>query len=71
MYNDDVTLDYEGAVLADEQAAHAYAVKAARSLAAETVLHGHLGRSHRVEISDSERNRIGSVRFEEAVEIRP
>jgi hypothetical protein len=71
IYNDDVTLDDEGADLADVQAAFAHAVKAARSLAAETVVHGHLVRTHRIEIRDAERNSVGTVRFEEAVEIRP
>lgn len=71
VYNDDVTLDDEGAELADGDAAHAHAVKAARSLAAETVRRGHLVRDHRVDISDADRNPVGSVRFGEAVDIRP
>ena len=71
IYNDDVTLDEEGANLADEHAARAYAVKAARSLAAETVMHGHLVGQHRVEIVDAKQNPIAEVRFDEAVDIRP
>lgn len=71
VFNDDVTLDDEGAELADDEAARAYAVKAARALAAETVLHGHLAGSHRIEIVDAERNPVGTVRFDEAVEIKP
>ena len=70
VYNDDTTLDYEGAELADDQAAEAYAITAARSLAAETVLRGHLTPSHRVESVDSEHKPVGVVRFDEAVEIR-
>jgi hypothetical protein len=71
IYNDDTTLDEEGAELADEHAARAFAVKAARGLAAETVLHGHLAGHHRVEFVDADQNPLGEVRFDEAVEIRP
>ena len=71
VYNDDVTLDDEGAEFADEQAARAHAVKEARVLAADTVLHGHLVRHHRVDIRDENRRTIDSVSFEEAVQIRP
>lgn len=68
--NDDETEDYEGAELADDAAAHAYAVVAARSLAAETVRHGHLDPSHRVDILNAAREPVGSVTFGEAVDIR-
>ena len=71
IYNDDITLDYEGAVLADEHAARAYAVVAVRALAAETTQHGHLVRHHRVEYVDAAQNPLGEVRFDEAVEISP
>jgi imidazolonepropionase-like amidohydrolase len=71
VYNDDTTLDDEGAELADEHAARAHAVKAARSLAAETALHGHLIGHHRVEYVDADQNPLGEVRFDEAVEVRP
>lgn len=68
--NDDFTEDFEGLELADEQAAHAYAVQAARDLAAETVAHGHLDATHRIEIVDAEHQQVGSVAFGEAVTIR-
>lgn len=71
IYNDDVTLDEEGADLADEHAARAYAVKAVRELAAETALHGHLVGHHRVEYVDAGQNVLGEVRFDEAVKISP
>ena len=71
IYNDDMTLDDEGVVLADEHAARAYAVKAVRELAAETALHGHLIGHHRVEYVDNGQNPLGEVRFDEAVEISP
>ena len=69
IYNDDTTLDEEGAELADEHAARAYAVKAVRELAAETALHGHLIGHHRVEYVDADQKVLGKVRFDEAVEI--
>jgi hypothetical protein len=71
VYNDDITLDYEGADLADAHAARAYAVKAARSLAADTALHGHLVGHHRIEIVDQDQAPVAIVRFDEAVDIRP
>jgi hypothetical protein len=71
LFNDDVTTDDEGVELADDEAARAHAVKEARFMAADTVLHGHLTGSHRVEYVDEARKPIGSVRFDEAVNIRP
>jgi hypothetical protein len=71
VYNDDTTIDDEGVELADAHAARAYAVKATRALAAETVLHGHLAGHHRVEYVDANQNPIGEVRFDDAVDIRP
>ena len=71
IYNDDVTLDHEGAELADIHAAIAYAVKAARALAADTVSHGHLSAHHRIEIVDGDQTLLDIVRFDEAVDLRP
>jgi hypothetical protein len=70
VYNDDITLDDEGAELADEHAALARAIKEARVLAAETVRNGHLTTDHRIEVVDADQNPIGTVTFGEAVEIR-
>ncbi len=67
IYNDDITLDDEGALLADDHAARAHAVKSARSLAAETVLLGHFTGSDRIEFVDTDQHIIGQVRFDEAV----
>ncbi|MDB5725301.1 MAG: hypothetical protein JWQ16_2055 [Novosphingobium sp.] len=71
IYNDDVTMDDEGAELADDHAAHAYAVKSARALAADTVLHGHFFHHHYIEITNEAHEVIGKVRFDEAVTIKP
>lgn len=70
VFNDDVTEDFEGAELADDAAAQAYAIAAARSLAAETVRHGHLDPGHRVDILNAAREPVGTVTFGEAVDIR-
>ena len=70
IYNDDVTLDEEGANLADDHAARAHAINAARSLAADTASKGHLALDHRIEIEDASHKAVGTVRFGEAVEIR-
>lgn len=71
VYNDDITIDDEGADLADGVAAKARAVREARALAADTVLRGHFVASHRIEIVDQERRPVCSVRFDEAVKINP
>ncbi len=67
IYNDDITFDDEGALLADDHAARAHTVRAVRGLASETVLLGHFIGYHRVEYVDSAQKVIGSVRFDEAV----
>ena len=71
VYNDAVTLDDEGYELRDVTAARAHAIKSARSLISENVSHGHLTRHHRIEILDADRQVVGNVTFEEAVDIRP
>ena len=70
IHNDDVTEDFEGTELADDRAAHAYGVAAARELASETVRSGHLTGAHRVEIRNEGGENVGTVRFDEAVDIR-
>jgi hypothetical protein len=70
VYNDDVTLDEEGAELRDAHAARAHAIKAARSLAADTVSRGHIVGHHRIEIEDESHKIIDTVRFDEAVDMK-
>jgi hypothetical protein len=70
IYNDDMTEDFEGIDLADDAAAHAYGIVAARSLAADTVSMGHIGLSHRIEIVNGDREPLSTVTFKEAVEVR-
>jgi len=70
LYNDVVTMDDEGVELVDNDAARAHGVKEARTMAADSVSKGHLTTSHRIEIVDESRNAVGTVRFDEAVDIR-
>ena len=71
IYNDEVTLDDEGIELPDVEVARARAIGGARDLACDTVRRGHLVGHHRIEIMDADRKCVGTVRFDEAVEIRP
>lgn len=71
LFNDDVTMDEQGVILADDTAAHERAVKEARAMAAESVRLGHLTASHYIEYLDAARQRLGKVRFDEAIDIRP
>jgi len=70
IYNDEVTIDEEGAEFAGPGAARDYAIEQARSLAADTVLRGYLIAHHRLEIADERRQVIDAVHFGEAVEMR-
>ena len=71
LFNDAVTMDDEGVEVADDDAARAHAVKEARTMAADSVRKGHLTVSHRIEFVDRSRRLLGTVRFDEAVDIRP
>jgi hypothetical protein len=44
--------DFEGAKLADDEAARAYAIACVRSVAADTVAKGHLTASHRIVVQN-------------------
>jgi hypothetical protein len=71
IFDDIVTTDDEGSELADAKAAREHAVKAARSLAADSVLHGRLNAHHHIDIVDENEDPIGTIRFDEAVELLP
>ena len=70
LYNDVVSIAEEGIDLEDVQAARQYAVKEARTMAAESVRQGHLTCSHYIQYLDEAGTEVGTVRFDEAVEIR-
>lgn len=69
VFNDVITLDKEGAELADLAAAREYAVESARALVCESVKHGHLNLDHRIEIADEADARKMTVTFREAFTI--
>ena len=70
LYNDVVSTGEEGIDLPDDEAARSRAVMEARAMAAESVQLGHLTRSHRIDYLDEAGTRVGTVRFDEAVDIR-
>lgn len=69
LYDDVDTLDEEGMELRDRQAAEAYAIECARSIAAEQVIQGKLTLSHRIELADESGEVVKTIRFSDAVEI--
>ena len=71
LFNDYVTTDDEGVELADDEAARTHAFKEARAMAADSVLHGHLACSDRIEFVDEAGKAVGTIRFDEAVNVRP
>jgi hypothetical protein len=72
VYNDEVTLDEEGAELADTPAALRRAADEARNFAAESVkARGHLVLHHKIEVEDEGRNKVGVVYFRDVVAIEP
>lgn len=71
IYNDLDTIDEDGSEFADLDAAIASAIRGARSIAADHVMHGRLTRHDRIEILDCDRKLLRTIRFDEAVTISP
>jgi hypothetical protein len=72
VYNDEITLDEEGAELADTSTALRRAADEARNFAAESVkARGHLVLHHKIEVEDEGRNKVGVVYFRDVVAIEP
>jgi hypothetical protein len=69
VFNDDVTLDDEGLVLIDKDAAEACAIKSARDLACSSVRVGKLDLDHRIEVNDEDGNRILTITFGDAIKV--
>ncbi|MGN6817643.1 MAG: DUF6894 family protein [Sphingomonas sp.] len=70
VYNDEITLDEEGADFADAAAALRRAANEARNFATESVrAHGHLVLHHKIEVLDEQRHKVGVVHFGDAVAI--
>jgi hypothetical protein len=69
VFNDEITIDEEGAELADLDAAREFAIESLRSLACDSVKQGHLNLDHRIEIADETDARRMTVTFREAFTI--
>lgn len=67
--NDLVVDDEEGLELPDLAAAREYALFNARSIAAENVHKGKLNLSHRIEITDDDKQVLATVSFADAVTV--
>lgn len=69
VYDDAVCTDDDGLELTDAEAAKREGIRSARALACEQVLHGHLNVNHSIEIQDSDRRHVATIRFGDAVRI--
>ncbi|MGZ8296675.1 MAG: DUF6894 family protein [Allosphingosinicella sp.] len=69
LYNDIISMDEEGADLANLEAARANGIKEAREMMLETVAEGRVNFSHRIDIADESGTVINSVTFGEAVKV--
>lgn len=70
LYNDETSVDEEGTELPNEAVALQKAADQARSMAAQSVLHGHLVLHHRIEVVDDKGAKVGTVHFGNVVEIQ-
>ena len=70
VFNDDTTIDEEGAELIDLDAARERALNGARDLVCESVAKGHLNLDHRIEVTDEQNARLLTVTFREAFTIQ-
>ena len=70
LHNDVDAFDEEGTELPDLEAAMAHANKQARATFAETAKdEGRVALSHRIDIADESGAIVGTVRFDEAVQV--
>jgi hypothetical protein len=70
VYDDLISHDDEGADLPNLAAARLNALRSARSLIAEQVMHGYLVRSHWIDVVDEHGEKVLTVTFHDAVDIR-
>ena len=69
VFDDQETLDDEGAELPDLDAARARAIAGARSLICECVARGRVNLDHRIEVADESGARCLTIRFRDVVTI--
>ena len=70
LYDDMIVLDEEGMELPGNDEAGRMALLNARSLAAATVLKGHLNLSHRIEVVDVRGEPVLTIPFSDAVKVQ-
>ena len=69
LFNDETALDSEGMELSNDAAALHHAAGEARTMAAESVSHGHLVLDHRIDVAGEGGRTVGTVRFGDVVKI--
>ena len=70
VYHDIVAQDEEGTELPNLAAARLHALMGARDLDAEQVRHGHLELSHWIDVVDERGEKVLTLTFRDAVDIR-
>ena len=70
VYDDIVAQDEEGAELPNLAAARLYALKGARDLISEQVRRGYFVLSHWIDVVDQQGEKVLTVTFQEAVDIK-
>jgi hypothetical protein len=70
VYDDVIAQDEEGMELPNLAAARLNAIRGARDLIAEQVRHGHFVLSHWIDVVDEQGEKVLTVTFREAVDIR-
>lgn len=71
LYNHIVSTDEEGLELPDVEAVRARAIESARETMSRDVKKGEVCLSHRIEVADEADHRVLTLRFGDAVTIRP
>ena len=71
LYQQTIEFDREGKELTSAAEAREEAKRSARKLASSEVLDGHLGLSHRIEVTDAYDGAVAIVRFKDVVKLHP
>ena len=70
VFNDEVSMDEEGTLLPDLDAARETAMDGCRDLVCESVQKGHLNLDHRIDIADGKGEVVMKVTFRDAFTIQ-
>lgn len=69
LFNDLSAVDDEGREFPNDATALQHAAVEARTMAADSVLHGHLILDHRIEVTCSDGRKVGVVYFRDVVKV--